>query len=350
MSTPSPGATLSGLREYASANGIDLHEMKADDGTLVVTPGWGGRILFAGAGEENAFWTQPDFQATGQWGWNKGGARSWFSPEGGPKGIYFSADWSEWQCPAAMDPGAYKVEEKSDTSIRMENTFQATANDGTEYHLAMGREVTVADRPPLCDCIKIMPVRFSHWYRNLGDAPLDQCIDLWHLVQIRPGGVILAPLNDGDTTPYRNYFEPIPEDRVAVKGGCLSVKIDGARRYKLGVTQKRSTGAIAYLRRDGDDASLFLKRFEVFPEGIYADRPESDQEHNGDAVQLYNHDTGGPEGFGEIECHSPAETLAPGATQTFGMDILLLEGPAPSVIAGGCKLLGVDKNEIELFA
>ncbi len=344
------GRTLTDLKAAAEETGVPLHALAGDGGCAVVVPAWGGRILFLGTGEANTLWTSPDFANNGLWPANYGGCRSWFSPEGGPKGIYFSADWSDWQCPPAMDPGDYKpVGETNGRRIALENQFQATSNDGTAYHLRMGRTVELGAAPDLPEGVACVPIHFAHSYVNLSDRTVDREIDLWHLVQIIPGGTILVPLAAGSDQPYRDYFEPVPADRVAVQGACLSVAIDGARRYKLGVNQRSAAGAIAYLRTTGDTASLLVKRFAVDAAGVYADRPEADQERNGDPIQLYNHMTGGPEGFGEIECHAPAVTLAPQARQEFSIELDLLEGPRNAVLEAGSALIDRDLAQVKLF-
>lgn len=348
--TISPGSTLAGLNQYLQSNSIDSHDLSVPQGTVKVVPAWGGRIEFMGAGETNALWTQPDFDETGTWGWNKGGCRSWFSPEGGEKGIYFSSDWKSWECPSAMDPGNYQVVEKTPTRIVMENEFKATSNDGTEYHLVMGRDISVGDMPDaIADGVVCLPIRFAHSYKNLSNRTVEREVDLWHLVQIIPSGTIVVPLKDGEGDAYRNYFEPVPDERVAEQGGCLSLRIDGAKRYKLGVNQKRAAGMIAYIRFDGDQATMFIKRFEIDPDGVYADKPEIDQVTNGDPIQMYNHLTGGPAGFGEIECHAPATILEPQKGQVFPIEIYLLEGPRDAVLESGGNLLNTDMSAVKLW-
>lgn len=346
----SPGSSMKDLVTYLDANGLESHTLCSEAGSVVVVPAWGGRIEFLGTSDENAIWTPPDFAVQGDDAWNKGGARSWFSPEGGDNGIYFSDDWKTWQCPAQMDPGTYRVLNASPSRIEMENIFRATSNDGTKYHLAMGRDVELDTAPEdIADSVRCVSVHFAHSYKNLGTRTIKKEIDLWHLVQLRPEGTILVPLRAGDAKPFRNYFEPVPEDRVAVGEHCLSLRIDGARRYKLGVPAERATGHIGYLRNSGETASLILKRFDIAPDGTYADRPEAAQNTNGDPIQMYNHLTGGAEAFGEIECHSPASTLQPGHGQVFAIQITLLEGPRDDVLASGSTLLGIDLNDVQIW-
>jgi len=345
-----PGSTLAGLRSYAQSATVRMHELESPGGTAVVVPAWGGRILFLGTGEANALWTSPDFRNNGLWPANYGGCRTWFSPEGGPKGIYFSSDWKNWQCPPAMDPGTYRiVGESGPGRIAMENMFEAVANDGTVYRLQMDRLVEVVPPAVRAAGVDCMSLRFTHSYCNLADKTIEQEIDLWHLVQVPPRGTILVPMNDRSEPPYRNYFEPIPGERVALAGSVLSVAIDGARRYKLGIPQTRTTGAIAYVRAADGRANLLLKRFAVEAQGVYADRPQADPFTNGDPVQLYNHMTGGAEGFGEIECHSPAVHLPPRARQDFSIALDLIAGPLHAVLAAAGEVLGMDLTGARLL-
>ena len=345
-----PGATLSGLREFASAEGVEIHELHAGDGTAVVVPAWGGRIMFMGTGEANRLWTHPTLKPEGAWSFNKGGARSWYSPEGGDKGIYFSRDWSEWRCPAQMDPGSYVVApDAAEDLISMANDFDATTNDGTQYALSMWREIESAERPGISAGVRCLPLRFSHSLRNLSERVIEKEIDLWHLVQVPAGGTIIVALNDGPQQAWRNYFDPIPAERMAEGGAGLCVKIDGELRYKLGVSAERAAGAMGYFLPQGHEASALVKLFDVEADATYADRPEADQQSNGDPVQLYNHFTGGAQAFGEIECHSPAATLAHGHVYTFVIDLLLLEGPRDTVLHDTCALMGVEVGDVEVF-
>ncbi len=345
----SPLETLTGLREYARGPGVALHELThPGGGVTVVVPAWGGRIVFAGCGEANVLWTAPDPAHPQLWPANTGGMRTWLSPEGGPKGAYFSADWKDWSCPAAMDPGAYLVEAGADAdAIRMANEFTVTVNDGTEMHLQMGRDVAVGDRPGGLDGVEHLGIDFAHRLRNLGGALLDHAVDLWHLVQVVPGGCIVVPT--ADRPAWRNYFQPIPEERYEEHDDHLVVRIDGARRFKLGVPNTSATGAIGYLRaRPDGTASAVVKRFEVSETAIHCDRPEGDLDRNGDVVQLYNHDTGGAEGFGEIECHSPSEALGPGEDQRYPIRIDVVEGSPDAVRAAAGRLLDRDLGGLTL--
>jgi hypothetical protein len=350
-----PADTLSALRRSARIHHVDLHELEhPGGGRSIVAPAWGARILFTGSGEANCLWTSPDLGNPGLWPANYGGARTWLSPEGGPKGTYFSLDWSRWGCPAEMDRGNYTVRDDADAaSIRTDNRFDLATNDGTELHLCMGRDVAVADAPPnLPEGVKALGIDFTHRLKNCGDETLTQAVDLWHLVQVIPDGVIVVPTRLAPA--WRNYFQAIPNDRYEEGPAHLAVRIDGARQYKLGVPNTSATGRIGYISRrrvaaDTGEALAIVKQFRVVDGAIHADRPQHDQETNGDVIQLYNHDTGGPAGFGEIECHSPAEILEPGEEQSFSIRIDVVEGPFEQVRTAASTLLECDLRNVELL-
>jgi hypothetical protein len=344
-----PGATRTDLCEYLEAQSIEYLELEHPGGRSVVVPAWGGRVIFLGAGEQNRLWTSPDFRHNGLWPANYGGMRSWLSPEGGPKGTYFSADWEAWSCPAQMDPGRYHVTAAEPRrAVRLDNAFEVETNDGTALSLTMGRDCSVGERPAAVGgAVGHVGLDFAHRLQNNGGQTLEQAVDLWHLVQVVPGGVIVVPTRG--QPGWRNYFEPIPADRYAEHADFLVVRINGAQRYKLGVPNTSATGGIAYLQPlPGGEAAAIVKRFAVEPGAVHCDRPQGKQEENGDVVQLYNHMTGGAEGFGEIECHSPAATLAPGEEQSYAIRIDLVEGPEAEVRRAAGALLERDLSQISL--
>lgn len=343
------GANLESIRAYATMHDLDIIELAhPGGGVCVVIPAFGGRIVYVGFGGANRIFAAPDFDAPDMWQGNYGGLRSWLSPEGGPKGTYFSADFKDWKCPAGMDPGDFVISTQTPTTVSMDNAFSVVTNDGTQMHLSMGRDIAVGDRPAsIGAAVRHMAIDFAHRLENCGEQTLDNVVDLWHLAQVNPGGVIVVPTQG--RPEWRNYFQPIPEERYGETDDCLVVKINGSLRFKLGIPDRASTGRIAYIQPvENGQAIAIIKRFSVDPKAIHCDRPEGKFDENGDAVQLYNHFTGDENAFGEIECHSPAATLTPGAEQRYAIRFDILEGTQADVKQAAGVLLERNLDTLDI--
>jgi hypothetical protein len=191
-----------------------------------------------------------------------------------------------------------------------------------------------------------MGIGKTHTLTNNGDGVIgvDQPpVCLWSLLQINPAGTTLVPLAEGvdPETAYREYFNPLG-DRLTIKNGIISVKIDGAYRLKIGVRPEAAGDGIAFLRDNGDGSGvLFAKLFDVDPDGVYVDKPWGTDSDYGDAVELYN-DDGAMGGFAEIEAHGPARTLAKGQSQTHTLDLHIFRGPLGDLKAIASGLYGAD--------
>ena len=343
------GKTLASLRAYAKAKNIAIKELShPGGGVTVIVPAFGGRIMYAGFGADNHIFAAPDFDTPAMWQGNYGGLRTWLSPEGGPKGTYFSLDFKNWKCPASMDPGAFSTLSESSREVRLSNDFDVTANDGSRFSLTIGRDMAVGERPTsISGAIKHMGIDFTHHLKNRGAETLDRVVDLWHLAQINPGGVIVVPTKG--KPQWRNYFQAIPADRYTEAADHLVVRVNGALRFKLGVPDVASTGRIAYLQPLSNGSALaIVKRFSVDANYVHCDRPEGKFDENGDGIQLYNHFTNDDNAFAEIECHSPAEVLRPGAGQSFPIRFDIMEGSISDVLAAAGVLLERNIGKLDI--
>jgi len=308
-----------------------------------VVPKFGGRILAASVGGENLFWTHPDITI------GQGGQRTWISPEGGAKGFIFKPDWTGNRDFSMMDPGNYKVAAAVENDhLSLENSFTIASNDQREnYNLTVNREMRhledpLQDEPGIKDLdYSFLGIDFVHKLKNNSDVTLEKLLALWCLIQIPPKGTMIVPVHEVEQEAWRgNYFEQIPEDYVKSNIDSLSFYIHGSQRYKVGIRPEASKGLICYLAkaRAGDFFMLFMM-FPVMPEANYVDRPKTEQDTNGDAIQIYSHLEKGALAFGELECHSWGVELEPGGEKAFPIKIYMYKSSLDVLHKIGQKLI-----------
>lgn len=316
---------------------------------FLVVPKFGARILAVSVGGENLLWTHPDILE------RQGGQRSWISPEGGPKGFIFRPDWKGNRDFSMLDPGNYRVDlYQENEHLVLSNAFKTTSNDRKEsYDLTLTREIRheedpLANEPDFKGLdYQYLGIDFVHKLKNNSKNPLDRILALWCLTQIPPGGTMIIPVNEVKKEAWRgNYFEPTPEEYVKANVDSFSVFIHGSRRYKVGVQPQFAQGVICYhsKTRKGDYSLVFMT-FPVMPEARYADKPKTEQESNGDAIQLYSHLEKPPLAFGELECHSWCLDLPGGGEAAFPIKLYFYKGTLEVINKIGKKMVcpGFDK-------
>lgn len=309
---------------------------------FLVVPMFGARILAVSVDSENLFWTHPEILR------GMGGQRTWISPEGGAKGFLFKPDWNGTRDFSMMDPGRYKVETyKENERLVLQNSFQTTSNDKQDlYDLTVTRDIRL--EPDLLESdaefkdlqYAYLGIDFVHSLKNNAASPLDRVLALWSLIQVPPKGTMIVPVGEVVRDAWRaNYFEPIPEDYVKANPDSFSYYLHGSRRYKVGIRPESARGVIAYVWKAsrGDYALVFMS-FPVKPEARYVDRPKTEQETNGDAIQIYSHLEKDALAFGELECHSWALDLKPGLEEAFPIKIYIYKATLETIKAIGKKL------------
>jgi len=310
---------------------------------FLVVPKFGGRILAVDLGGENVFWTHPDILR------GQGGQRSWISPEGGAKGFILRPDWKGNRDFSMLDPGHYKVLDfKNNEYLSLANTFQVTSNDGQEnYYLTLTREMKLGQDPllkePQFKSLKyqFLGIDFVHKLKNNSQVVLDKILALWSLIQVPPRGTMIVPVEEVVREAWRgNYFEPIPDEYVKANPDSFSFYVEGSRRYKVGLRPQSVKGIISYLARAKDnDFFMIIMTFPVKPEAPYVDRPRTEQQTNGDCIQIYSHLEEAPLAFGEMECHSWGLELPPGSEQAFPIKIYIYKASLEILKKIGSRLV-----------
>jgi hypothetical protein len=299
---------------------------------IVLAPELGARVLAVspnGLLGENLLWTNPACTQLSE-SWNFGGARTWIAPED----KFYLDPQNHWFVPQQMDPGQYELTAQTTRQVECANEFTICNRDQAEYHVRIIRKIKSLDSPPLPGLVKFAGFEFTHSILNLGTTTWGREVDfmgLWSLVQINPGGTLLVPLKPDVPAAYRNYFNIFTVSHLQATKALLRVKIDGKFRGKLGIAPAAARDWLGYLCDRGPNSYLIIKQFLVDPTGIYLDHPWGQTAAYGDPVQLYN-DDGKMGGFGEMECHAPANVLKPGEQQDFSADIRFYTGPIQDLL------------------
>ncbi|MFC2075829.1 DUF6786 family protein [candidate division KSB1 bacterium] len=333
--------------------------LERGDVTLVVNPEIGAKAIGLsadGSAGRNLLWFNPQAAVDSFWqgepGWNLGGLRSWIAPEAS----FYLDSANNWFVPSGMDPGNYKETHRSKDRIEYTNDFAVTDPEGRDYPLRLVRSLTVLDLPPdLARAparVKFAGITQEHSLTNLGTGVLGgdlKRVGLWSLLQINPPGTMIIPIAGAPEDAYRNYFNPIPSERMTELPGVLTVKIDGEYRCKLGIRPEAARGVLGYLwRPKRGDLALYVFRFDVDPKGVYLDHPWEQPYDYGDAVQIYN-DDGAMGGFAEMECHGPSEVLEPGQTESHSVELLVFSGREEDLISIGTRLLRLPLERLEFY-
>ncbi len=332
-----------------------------NSGTIVVTPTYGARVLGAGVsglGSANHLWANSLIATKSFWqkqprDWNLGGARTWIAPED----RFYLDKQDNWSVPPQMDPGNYQVVAKDERSVTCANEFDITSRDDQSYHVKVTRHIRLltslpTDFPELPSGVKWVSFETLHELENLGQNTIGKDVKhmgLWSLDQVLPGGTMIIPINKSEKPPYRDYFEPIPPERISVSEQAITLKIDGKRRGKIGIAPWAARPVLLlYEPKTNGQAVLFVKQFPVDPNGVYLDHPWGKPSEYGDPVQIYN-DSGDMGGFAEMECHGSAKVLEPGAKESLTTTLTILEGPAETLKTLGEQLTGLDFGKLKFF-
>ena len=284
--------------------------MEAGAGRALVCPELGGRVLAVESGEEQFLWFHPDLIQAGRApDWNAGGQRTWLAPERAADSPYLAS--GSWQCPPDLDPGRYRrVSAPGENGLVLENRFELGA-PGRRLRMVMERCIRLESAPAHLT----MTVRQSVRYE--GQAAPPPAFGAWALLQVPcPGQAVVRLEGAPAGRIYRDdFFQPLPPEWVRPGERCLVFRLNGAFQYKIGLPAERlpAKARVDYFcpaKRPGLLRHVCLT-FEIPAGGLYLDGSEAVPSRAGDAIQLYNHFSGGAAAYAELEPHAPA-CLRPG--------------------------------------
>lgn len=305
---------------------------------------------------ENLLWSHPELGNTelvrfrpGDLAGGFGGDRLWFSPElayhwdGMP-------DWetfSNYQVPAATDPGAYEfVEEESQAiTLHARGELRVHGSDG-RVGFDVSRTIRMIEPPldrsdPLMRDVEYVGIETSHVLK-IAEIMRSGLIDLWHLLQVPAGAVLIVPVRG---TGGANQASPLSYARPGAwiqESDHILWRFGGEARAKFGLPAAALTGRSAVCRRlEPERWCMIVRQFPVNASAPYCDHPygvsRTDQ-----AFQAWD-----GFGFGEMEFHSPVLDAERGARELRESDRLWAFGGPPRAIAAlAAELLGIDVSYV----
>ncbi len=350
---------------------------------VAVNPDLQGRVMTSTAGGSDGLsfgWINREILASGvnnphinAFG---GEDRFWLGPEGGQFSIFFKKgepfDLDHWWTPPAINEGAYDVAEQAPDRIRFRKTMRLVNYSGTEFDVAVDREVRVLGAAdvealgvPVPAGVKMVAYSSDNRITNAGAAAWTKdtgLLSIWILGMFNPSPAttIVVPFKSGPEAklgPAVNdaYFGKVPADRLVVKEteGVLFFSGDGKYRSKIGIAPARvKPFAGSY---DAANGVLTIVHLTV-PEGAtdYVNSMWAIQEKPfaGDVVNSYNDGPSAPGAkplgpFYELESSSPAAALAPGETMSHVHTTMHFQGAEKPLDQIARKVLGVGLEDIE---
>jgi hypothetical protein len=336
------------------AASMQVSQLGEGQGPKVAVTLAAGRVIAMAFSTEgpNLFWSNPELSNTElvknhpeKLVGGLGGERLWFAPElayhwdGEP-------DWksfANYKVPAAADPGAYELLRKDSYSVTLHAQGELPVH-GTDRRtrFEVERTIRLIDPPlsrsdPLMNRVDYVGIESSHVLKILPPTR-EGLIDLWHLLQVPAGSVLVVPVKRNEQA------KPVQPLSYANPGGWvdardhLSWRYEGQACAKIGLPAGALIGRSAVIQKlQGSRWCLIVRDFPVDANARYVDHPykvpRTDQ-----AFQAWD-----GFGFGEMEFHSPAADAARGPREIRESDRLwAFGGPGDAIAALARHLLNVD--------
>ncbi len=305
---------------------LSFHLLETDEGGwAILVPELGAKVLAAGVDEENVFWVSDRLE---KGAWCVGGQRTWLAPELGVKG-FFGTGVEDWQVPPELDPGSYRRIETSAVDLAFRSDLTINRLDGLSISLGIVRSVrleTVQEGV----FIPGIRIRINSRLINRMDRVLEEEVGLWSIVQAPADvtGTFLVPVNKtGPGESYRLYFGELPSGWLIETPTLLYLKARAGKWFKIGIPASAATGALGLWRpsRVDNNQILTILQTTVGAAARYIDKPPLLEVDNGDVLQCYNSPDAKTLNFCELEAHTPAVRLLPGAEQTAEVEVLLFK-------------------------
>ena len=373
------------VREFLAKH-TQLVELTADNGARVaVAPEWQGRVMTstcAGLQGPSFGFVYNDFIATKEYDNphfnNFGGEdRLWLTPEGGQFSLWFkpgeAQNLTNWRTMPALNADPWKVTSPADPShvcMKAEAKFQNAS--GSDFDVEIVRDVRLlktadlqkrlgekAARTLQLPGVKMVAYETDNQLINRG-APMAKSkglISIWILSMLNAGpqAVTIIPYrqgSDADLGPVvrRDYFGPVPDERLQVTPQAVLFRDDANYRAKLGISQRRAKNILGAI--DFETGVLSIAMFSMpndptkhlYPNSAW-EMPQKEP-FRGDVVNAYNdgpNDTGGRLGnFYELESVSPTKELKTGESLSHCSAIVHVQADHATLVSLANDVLGVD--------
>ena len=300
-----------------------------------------------------------------------GEERFWLGPEGGQYSIYFKAkdsfSFANWQVPAIIDTMGYDLASANDTSAIFVKTAKLNNYSGTIFDISIRRKISLLSKDAIKTALgstfdpalSVVAYGTENSIQNAGKVSWNKnsgLLSIWLLAMLTPSDqtkVIIPFEKRRDPTQFitKDYFGPIPPERLTITDSFLVLNCDGKFRSKIGIAPAIARPIAASF--DFAKNILTLIRFSVDRTGSYVNSKWEIQKqpYKGDAVNAYND---GPLADGtqmgpfyEIESSSPARELKPGETQRYVQTTFHIQGEYSKLASLAQQLLGVNLDEVK---
>ena len=329
--------------------GIQVRELHGN-GHVAVIPA-AGRILalaFSEAGP-NLLWSNSALGDTAlvkvtpeQLVGGFGGDRLWFGPElryhwmGKP-------DWhglQNYQVPKDTDPGRYAFFDVGPDVVALAAKGRLPVRGSDQFlDFSVERRIRLTD-PPLSFNHSLMRSVDYAGFETAQTLTIDEGtrsgeIDLWHILQLPVGSVLVVPLRPRYQTEPLSYGLP---GAWQVTPNALVWRFQGSANAKLGIAAAALTGRAAVFRRlEADRWCLMVRQFPADPSARYGDHPHG-VPRTDQLLQAWD-----GMGVGEMEYHSPVLDAEKGPRTWQDRDYLwAFGGSADAIAALADSLLNVD--------
>jgi hypothetical protein len=292
----------------------------------------------------NLLWTNPDLgRLPGDAGpGGMGGDRLWFSPElryhwlGEP-------DWhglTNYRVPEDTDPGRYGFVDSEPDVVALVATGRLPVR-GSDQSLAfcVERKIRMTPPPlalddPLMRGVQYVGVEADHELTIREETRTGE-VDLWHLLQMPAGSILIVPLRPGHNAQPLSYGQP---GAWRTASNSIIWRIEGNRNAKIGIAAAALTGRAAILQRlPSQQWSMIVRQFPVDVSARYGDHPYGVARED-QVLQAWD-----GLGFGEMEFHSPVLDAERGPRSLREQDQLwAFGGSAPAIAGLADSLLQVD--------
>jgi hypothetical protein len=272
-----------------------------------------------------------------------GGDRLWFSPElryhwsGAP-------DWrdlSNYEVPPATDPGQYVFVDSSPGVVALAAKGRLPVRGSDQYlDFTVERSIRMTVPPlpsdhPLMRSVDFVGIETTHQL-SIDTTTKSGEIDLWHVLQVPVGSILIVPLRPGHVCEPLSYGLP---GGWQVTPDSIIWRIEGKANAKLGIAAESLTGRSAVIRKVSTDRwCLIVRQFPADASARYGDHPHG-VSRNDQAFQAWD-----GLGFGEMEYHSPVLDAAHGPRTLQDQDQLWAFGSysAQAIAALAGALLSTD--------
>jgi len=330
--------------------------LTSENGGRLVILEKGARALEMITDEENdsAFWRDPGSLCSEE-SWNLGGDRTWLSPE-----LEFFIDSSgSYQVPAQLDPGDWKLTKTSTSQAITKMTCDLLhSSSSKKITIELEKRFTLLPNPLSMNSSSLLLDSSSLSYMgyevrtNMNLTPADQksktvdvtsmtegVCNLWSIMQVPPGGSILAPTY-GYVRPL-TMFSQTEDIEMKLHPNGLQLPCKGKKSFKLSIDSLSSTGRFGYIRHINEKkSSLIVRQFSVNPSGIYPDYPPNQKDYQGSCMQFYfDGDQLGH--FAELEYHSPALSIDTPGRIADSSQVFYFVGCREEIEAVAVAMLGI---------